>query len=114
MKMTDLSENLLVQNGRQVLKVSTIYPPTQNGGSGYVTAQVVYPVPPRTTVNPYLPDEVEKWREPSDHMLARYKAAWLREEEKPHDFETEHRDDNLEGVGPCAVCGLPRNHVFHR
>lgn len=113
MKISDLSENLLVQNGRQVLKVSTIYPPTQNGGTGYVTAQVVYPAPPRTVVASFLPVDVEAWTAPSKNMLARYEAAYTREADKRHDFETELRQDERT-VTPCAVCGQARSAGVHR
>jgi hypothetical protein len=70
MEMTDLRPNVLVQTpGNQLLKISTIY-------DTMVTAELVYPVPPRTTVRSYLPAAVKKWREPTDAMVARYDTAW--------------------------------------
>lgn len=70
-KIVDLQPNQLVQTaGNQVLKVSTIYGPDE------VTAQVVYPAPPRTTVRRHTAADVATWREPSEHMVARYERAW--------------------------------------
>ena len=40
------------------------------------TAQVVYPLPARTTVREYTVQEIATWREPSAAMLARYERAW--------------------------------------
>lgn len=70
MKLEELHPNLLVQTpDRRVLKVSTIY-------ETRVTAQVVYPIPGRTTVQEFTADEVELWREPSSQMIHRYEDAW--------------------------------------
>lgn len=70
MRISDLRENLLVQTPqREVLKVSTIY-------DNRVTAQVLYPVPPRTTVCTYTAEEVMGWREPTDAMIRKYEKAW--------------------------------------
>jgi hypothetical protein len=65
-----LTMNLLVQTPKnEVLKVSTVYPT-------YVTAEVVYPVPNRTTVRSYTLDQVSEWREPSSVMVGKYERAW--------------------------------------
>ena len=69
MYVSQLTPNLLVQYGREVLKVSTIY------GPDHVTAQVVVPLPPRTVVRSYTAAEVFVWRPPSAHMLKRYNDA---------------------------------------
>lgn len=69
MRWDDLKPNRLVADGRTVLKISTVYP-------SMVTAQLVFPPPPHTTVRTYLADEVARWREPSDAMVARYEEAW--------------------------------------
>jgi hypothetical protein len=70
MQVWDLIPNLLVQTpAREVLKVSTIYPDR-------VTAQVVYPVPPRTTVREFTLADVATWREPSDVMVSKCERAW--------------------------------------
>lgn len=70
MQTWDLVPNLLVQTkDNEILKVSTIYP-------NRVTAQVVYPLPPRTTVREYTPEQVATWREPSRAMLGKYERAW--------------------------------------
>ncbi len=71
MDVTELFENKLVQTRKnEVLKVSTIYSPTR------VTAQVVYPIPGRTTVRTCTAQEVEGWREPTDAIMAKYEIAW--------------------------------------
>lgn len=72
MDLSDLKTNLLVQTREgEVLKVSTVYERS-------VTAELVYPVPTRTAVRTYLPEEVAKWRTPSRVMLNRYDDAWGR------------------------------------
>jgi hypothetical protein len=71
--MEEVREGQLVQTDEKdakVLKVSTIYSPT------LVTAEVVYPVPGRTTVREYTDADVRKWREPSQAIIARYEIAW--------------------------------------
>jgi hypothetical protein len=76
MELNELQEHLLVQTpANEVLKVSNIYPPTESG-TGYVTATLVYPIPGRTTVRSYLPDQVARWREPTDAIIAKYEIAW--------------------------------------
>lgn len=68
--MTELEQGLLVQTpDHQVLKVSTVY------DTG-VTAQLVYPLPGRTTVREYTVGQVATWRDPSPQMLASYERAW--------------------------------------
>lgn len=43
---------------------------------GSLTAQVVYPCPPRTTVRSYALEEALRWRPASDADVARYEKAW--------------------------------------
>ena len=70
MQTWDLVPNLLVQTPRrEVLKVSTVYP-------NRCTAQVVYPVPARTTVREYTVKQIATWREPTRAMLDKYERAW--------------------------------------
>lgn len=70
MDTTDLQLNLLVQDGRELLKISEIYSPER------VSAQIVYPMPPRTTVRYYNAGQIAGWREPSTQLVARYEKAW--------------------------------------
>lgn len=70
MNIAELQPLLLVQSGGEVLKVSTIR-------SGTVTAEVVYPLQPRTTVREYTAEQVEtNWKEPSKRMITNYERAW--------------------------------------
>lgn len=70
MELTDLGPNLLVQTPENVvLKISTVYP-------NRVTAQIVFPVPGRTAVRSYLPEQIATWREPSTVMVHKYEDAW--------------------------------------
>jgi hypothetical protein len=70
MTITELVPNLVVQEGRETLKVSTVYGPDR------VTAQVVLPVPARTTVRSYSAEQVALWRPVSDTKFAQYASAW--------------------------------------
>ena len=70
MNIEDLRPNLIVQDGRETLKVSTIY------SDNHVTAQVVLPVPLRTTVRHYDAFAVGGWRAVSDKKYADYEAAY--------------------------------------
>lgn len=71
LRREDLQRNLLVQTpANEVLKVSEFY------DDGRVSAQLVYPVPPRTTVRFYTPDQVATWRVVSDVLLGKYERAW--------------------------------------
>jgi len=71
MRMSDLVEHLVVSSGHgELVKVSTIYP------DRYVTAEVVYPIPPRTTVRAYGPDAIDQWRPCSTAQYRRYVKAW--------------------------------------
>jgi hypothetical protein len=70
MKINELQQNLLVQTpANEVLQVSNIY-------ETRVTAQVVYPLPPRTTVREYTVDQVARWKVASDHMVKKYEEVW--------------------------------------
>lgn len=65
-----LVRGLLVQTpDREVLKISEFYDAT-------LTAQVLYPIPPRTTVRHYTYAEADNFQEPSAAMLKRYEDAW--------------------------------------
>ena len=73
MEIADLKPNLLVQTPqRQVLKISTIYDENR------VSAQIVYPVPTRTSVEYFNATDVSTWREPTKAMLNRYDEAYGR------------------------------------
>jgi hypothetical protein len=54
----------------EIVKVSNVY------HADRVTAEVVYPLPPRTTVRAYTAAEVARWREPSKAMITKYERAW--------------------------------------
>ena len=69
MKVQELVPILLVQSGRELLKVSTIYHDNR------VSAELVYPAPPRTTVRFYTAAQVESWTPPSRLLLDRYDNA---------------------------------------
>ena len=72
MNIADLQQGLVVQDGRTVLQVSTIY-------ERYVTAQVVYPVPPRTTVRSYTAEHIAaRWKPVSKLNYQRYVDAYSR------------------------------------
>jgi hypothetical protein len=78
MELSELRPLLLVSTpAHEVLKVSEVY-------SLWATAELVYPIPPRTTVRSYRAGEVASWRPASDRMVARYEEAWgLEPEERP-------------------------------
>jgi hypothetical protein len=63
----DLRPNSLIQEGRNLYKVSTLY-------ERYFTAQLLVPVPPRTTVVS-LSYELA-FHEPSARILAKYEATY--------------------------------------
>lgn len=68
--ISDLRTGVLWQTPKhEVVKVSTVYPTR-------VTAEVVYPVPSRTTVREFTAEEVAAWREPTDALFAKYEIAW--------------------------------------
>ena len=69
----DLHPLLLIQQARNVYKVSTLYT------HGF-TAELVYPVPRRTTVRMFPYDALVSlnFTTASDTMVARYEAAWAR------------------------------------
>ena len=69
MKVNELHPILLVQSGRELLKVSTIYHDNR------VSAELVYPVQPRTTMRFYSAAEVEAWKPPSKILLNHYDDA---------------------------------------
>lgn len=70
MNISDITPGLIVQNGGETLKVSTIY------NDNHVTAQVVLPVPKRTTVKHYTAFDVGGWRPVSDMIFDRYERAY--------------------------------------
>lgn len=74
MTLADLSEGLLVQDGRSVLKISNVY-------ENYCTAQLMLTakgVPPtRTAVRYYEEkDVVARLKGCSDHMFEKYEEAY--------------------------------------
>lgn len=108
METTALKQNQLVQNGRELLKVSTIY------SENRVSASVVYPVPPRTTVRYYSAEQVEAWREPTNQLIARYEIAWGYRKSGTCDANAKRGT----GTGPCdrpldehGYCGHEREHI---
>lgn len=74
MEISDLKQNLIVRDDsrKETLKVSTIYSPTR------VTAQVVFPVPQRTTVREYTGEQVQAWREVTEREFNQYDQAYPR------------------------------------
>lgn len=70
MDISDLRMNQLVRNGRELLKVGTVY------SDDLVSAQVVYPIPPRTTVRFYTAAEAAAWGRPSAQLVHKYDDAW--------------------------------------
>jgi len=81
MKLDDMKEGLLVRNGRTLLKVHQVFPPSQ-GGTGYVKAQVLLEgrpsVPPsRTTVRTYVASDIEMFFDPATKgQIKAYEAAY--------------------------------------
>jgi hypothetical protein len=79
LKLEDLRSGMLVQDGSQVYKVSTLYL-VRNDGSprsapGF-TAQLLLPVPPRTTVRHFDALDLVRFREPSDAKVRKLDAAY--------------------------------------
>lgn len=87
MKVEEMRPGMLFADGRELLKVSTIY--RNSGDSGditSVTAQVLLvwngekhrnETPPRTTVRRYTPSHAETaWTEPSDLLVRKYDEAY--------------------------------------
>lgn len=64
-------DTLWVTKDKEMVKVSAVYE-----DEARVDAQVVYPVPPRTTVRSYPAAEVAAWREPTTTQVHRYEHAW--------------------------------------
>lgn len=54
----------------EMVQVSTVYGPDR------ISAQVVLPPPPRTTVRFYSATDVLAWREPTDAQVEAYEKAW--------------------------------------
>jgi hypothetical protein len=69
MMFDDLKPNMLVADGRTLLKISTV-------GRGHFTAQVVYPLPPRTQVRSYTAEQCVAFSTPSHGMVAKYERAY--------------------------------------
>jgi hypothetical protein len=68
--ITELKPGLLVQDGRKVFKVSSVY-------ENRATLQQVLPVPPRTLVRTYCAEDLDLFVKPAtDTMVARYEQAW--------------------------------------
>lgn len=70
MELSELRPLLLVSTpSREVLKISRVT-------GSRVTAELVYPLPGRTTIRAYGPEEVASWSPASDRMVDRYEEAW--------------------------------------
>lgn len=70
MNIEDMKPGGLVADGRTLLKVSSVY-------NEYITAQVVFPLPPRTTVRSYTAEQITLlFSEPSDALIERADEAW--------------------------------------
>lgn len=70
MKVGELTPLLIVKDGRETLKVSEIYSPN------HVSAEVVVPVPARTSVRHYTAEDVERWRTVTTKEYRRYNRLW--------------------------------------
>jgi hypothetical protein len=81
MKLDDMKEGLLVRDGRTLLRVRRVSPPSQ-GGTGYVTALVLLEgrpsVPPgRTKVRTYVASDIEMFFDPATKgQIKAYEAAY--------------------------------------
>ena len=62
---------LWITGDGEMVKISTHYI-----DEARITAQVVYPVPPRTTVRSYALPEAAQWKSPSAAQVRRYERAW--------------------------------------
>lgn len=72
MERSELSPLLIVSDpeDRCLLKISRVAP------SEPVTAEVVLPVPQRTTVQSYTDEEITRWSPPTDQQYRDYLDAW--------------------------------------
>jgi hypothetical protein len=75
LKLEDLRSGMLIQRGREVYKVSTVFLGSQRSAGGF-TAQLLYPVPPRTTVYRFDAVDLVEFDSPSDAMVDRLDAAY--------------------------------------
>jgi len=70
MKINELRPNQLVCDGNTLIKISNVH-------DSEVTAQVLFPVPPRTTVRTYTAEQVWMlFREPGHRILTQYERAY--------------------------------------
>lgn len=72
MKSTELRQNMLLQDGRLLIKVSTVYPDR-------FTATICMEngkAPDRTTVRSYLAEDAVLFGEPTTRMIHKYEAAY--------------------------------------
>lgn len=72
MQITELRQNMLLQYGRLLIKVSTVYPER-------FTATVCLEngkAPDRTIVRSYAAMDLVLFYEPTDRMIAKYDAAY--------------------------------------
>lgn len=69
--LDDLRPQMIVQRGTELYQVSTVY-------ENYVTATLVYPIPPRTTVCTITRTQLDRqaFTEPSAIQYSRYEQAW--------------------------------------
>lgn len=67
--ITELAPLLLMQRGGELYKVSTLY-------EDRFTAELIYPMPPRTTVRSFPLDERSLFCEPSTQILNKAEDAW--------------------------------------
>lgn len=65
------SNTLWMTAEKEMVKVSNHYT-----DEGRITAQVVYPVSPRTTVRSYTLSEAALWKSPSAAQMRKYERAW--------------------------------------
>jgi hypothetical protein len=68
----DIQPGLLLQLGQELWKVSSVY-----ADDGYFSAQILVPVPTRTTVRRFALDLADlDFQEPSPQMMKKYAELW--------------------------------------
>jgi hypothetical protein len=78
LKLEDLRSGMLVQDGSSLYQISTVYlgsPRFPRSAPGF-TAQLLLPVPPRTTVRHFDALDLVRFREPSDAKVRKLDAAY--------------------------------------
>lgn len=69
MQTKELRSGQLVQLGRELYRINAVDPER-------VTAQVLYPKPPRTMVRTLTGEEISALAEPTKNLFARCETAW--------------------------------------